>query len=262
MPLPWFRLYSELLEDKKLKRLAHLADQDILTMRGFWCSLLCLANDSPERGVLLFPDGVAMSCADVAEEIGMDADQCITMMELFARDPLCLLENYDGKWRITNWDKRQFKSDNAAERARRWRESQSDDDGNETSDDEQSENVQETFNERSASVFCTLNSDISLNSVSVSKTGEERIKIPSSDSRTEDRKANNRLHDAWDAHLVAICADGYAQLAPQIKQQVRLVGRDKDIWLLEHNERVIEWLKGRVPVFWETFTQTVRFVPP
>ena len=116
MPLPWFRLYTEILHDPKLRRV----NPDT---RWVWIGLLCLASDSPERGQLLICDGIALTVADLASAIGVESSLVESAIITFTQ--LRMLEQEeDGTYRITNWDSRQFKSDNSTERVQRFRERQ------------------------------------------------------------------------------------------------------------------------------------------
>jgi len=120
MPMPWFRLYSELLTDRKITYTARMTGQSRVVVVGTWAGLLCLANDSPERGTLLLAPGMPYTVEDLAEEVGTDTETCAQLIEAF--ETLQMLTQNDGVWYITQWQSRQFQSDDSTARVQAWRE--------------------------------------------------------------------------------------------------------------------------------------------
>lgn len=112
-PRPWFRAYSEMPRDRKLRR-------EKPETRWLWVVLMCMAGASTERGVLLVGSSLA-TLDDIADEaalplakvrVGMSALEAAGMIE--RRD--------DGAWRLRNWDARQYESDRSTDRVRALRE--------------------------------------------------------------------------------------------------------------------------------------------
>lgn len=116
MPLPWFRLYTEILHDPKLRRVGPDA-------RWVWVGFLCLASDSPERGSLLICEGIPLTVADLAKAIGVEPSLVESAIKTFTGLHMMGRES-DGTYTIKNWDGRQFKSDNSTPRVQRYRERQ------------------------------------------------------------------------------------------------------------------------------------------
>jgi hypothetical protein len=107
---PWFRLYSEALNDPKVQALPG----DLFKA---WINLLCLANaDKSGQGQLPPLEEIAFHLRLPLEE----TDRLIN--ELIGRK---LLDRTAEGWIVPhNWSGRQFKSDTSAERMRRHREKQ------------------------------------------------------------------------------------------------------------------------------------------
>ena len=134
MPMPWFRVYSETLNDRKLTRAARVTGLQQPTILGFWIGILCLANDSPQRGKLLLAKDLPLTTDDIAEELGADASELAAAMDAFAT--LEMICKQGDMWQITKWNSRQFVSDNSTERVRKHRAQQT---------TQQTRNVTETF---------------------------------------------------------------------------------------------------------------------
>ena len=120
--MPWFRVYSEILDDKKLKRIYRATEFSKVEVIGVWICLLSLANECEDRGRLLISEGIPYELIDLSAETGMPEDDLERMLGLFEK--YNMLQKNDGGWEIENWDGRQFKSDNSTERVRKWREKQ------------------------------------------------------------------------------------------------------------------------------------------
>ena len=108
----WCRLYVETPSDPKLRRIAHVAGTTVSHCLAVWTSMLCHAasRQGQEWGTLAEWDDT-----DCAINLGIDA---VIVFALRREMEGRLL---DGKV-ILNWNKRQYDSDSAAERTRRWRE--------------------------------------------------------------------------------------------------------------------------------------------
>lgn len=119
MANPWFRVYTELLSDRKLARAAGRAGVSKCEMIGAWIGLLCLANESPVRGSLYVTFQDRYSNADVTAELAL---QDVTWSKVrVALESMGMIEEIDGAIHITNWEKRQYISDNSTERVKKYR---------------------------------------------------------------------------------------------------------------------------------------------
>lgn len=111
--MQWFRAYHEMVEDLKLKRLPP-------AQRWVWIAVLTIASQSPQRGRLLIAEGEPATTEDVVLMAAVDRADVAAALEAFERQGMI---HRDGDvWVVTNWDKRQRVSDDAAIRKRRQRE--------------------------------------------------------------------------------------------------------------------------------------------
>ena len=103
MARPWFRMYSEIIEDVKVQMMPE-------AFRWRWVEVLCLRCEETLD---------QMSDKQIAFRLR------ITEAEL-RETKAALIETglIDQNWRITNWSKRQFISDNSTQRSRRFRQRQ------------------------------------------------------------------------------------------------------------------------------------------
>ena len=115
----WFRFYSETLRDRKLERIARVTGHPKALLMGVWVTLLALANDSPERGILLLTDDIPLAFDDLCLETGTEPETLTPIVDRFLAMEMLSFE--DGIYFITNWSKRQFKSDSSVERVQRYR---------------------------------------------------------------------------------------------------------------------------------------------
>jgi len=136
MAYPWFRLYSEMLSDRKLARAARLAGCERATAVGVWVGMMCLASESSERGKLLLAPGVPFSGTDIAEEVGCGEETVAGLLDAFARLEMVAWEG--DALAITHWGERQYESDKSTARVRKHRARK-----------KQGGNVSETLPERS-----------------------------------------------------------------------------------------------------------------
>ncbi|MFA5383969.1 MAG: DnaD domain protein [Eubacteriales bacterium] len=113
MPGLWLRLYTEIRNDRKLKRLPH-------SQRWLWVVILTIAKESPRPGWLLLTKDVPVTIADLADEADITVEEAVAGMDSFT--DWKMLEEVDGVWHLINWDKRNYESDTSAERVRRHRE--------------------------------------------------------------------------------------------------------------------------------------------
>lgn len=114
--MPWFRFYSEATTDKKLKRVARLADVRFTEVLGVWCIVLSVASESPIRGTLLVSADMPVEDADISELAGQDVSE--TLQQLRSNG---LITVSDGVMSIPNWHKRQYESDLSTPRVQKFR---------------------------------------------------------------------------------------------------------------------------------------------
>lgn len=116
---PWYRFYNETLSDKKIKRVCRDTGQCKALVIGAWATILALASESPERGLLLISDDIELTAEEIRDETGLDIPTFDALIAGFKQ--YGMLKITDGCWEISNWHKRQFQSDNSTERVRRHR---------------------------------------------------------------------------------------------------------------------------------------------
>lgn len=108
----WLRLYTDIKNDRKLRRLPP-------GQRWLWVVMMALAKESPRPGWLLLSEGVPVTIDDLSDEAAITADEVTGGIEMFIKQNM--LEEVDGVYHLINWDKRQFASDNSTERTKRYR---------------------------------------------------------------------------------------------------------------------------------------------
>lgn len=128
--MTWLRLYTEVRHDRKLRRLPP-------EQRWLWIVLLTIAKESPKPGWLLVSEDVPMTVDDIADEAAIDIESAKSGIEAFLG--LGMLEEVGGSLHVVQWDKRQFVSDNATQRWKKWK-------GNRQ--DQQPANVGSTLDQR------------------------------------------------------------------------------------------------------------------
>lgn len=121
--MKWFRLYSEMLHDRKLARIARTEQIPKTQLLGIWVSLLCIANDSPERGALMIGDDLPMTMEEIADELDIDPGDFYHIWAALLS--VSMIEDKNDCYYIANWDKRQFKSDSSTARVKRYRKKKS-----------------------------------------------------------------------------------------------------------------------------------------
>lgn len=105
----WFRLYDEMLDDPKAQR---LPPQDF----KIWINLLCLASRN---------DGKLPCISDIAFALRISENDAVTMVERLHIAGLIDKRNGgpDGfRYSPHGWERRQYKSDNSADRVKKHRE--------------------------------------------------------------------------------------------------------------------------------------------
>ena len=116
--MPWFRFYSEALHDRKIARAVRMSQQPKAIVIGVWLTLLCLANESPERGRLMIADDMWLEEDEILAETGLDP---ITFGKIIKAFQALNMVTVAAGYEVLNWEKRQYKSDNSSERVAKWR---------------------------------------------------------------------------------------------------------------------------------------------
>jgi hypothetical protein len=117
---PWYRFYSETINDRKIKRITRITGLPKMLVLGAWATLMALGNDSPTRGVLLVTEDMPLTADELQDEMDLADPAFEALMGAFEDHNMVHVE--DGCYVVTNFLKRNFKSDHdGAERVRRHR---------------------------------------------------------------------------------------------------------------------------------------------
>jgi len=148
MTMPWFRFYNETIRDRKITRVCISTGQPKAVVLGVWVTLLAMASESPERGVLLISDDMPITFEEIVFECGVLSEIVASVLEAFQRMNMLAVD--EETFHITNWNNRQFDSDNSTSRVKRYRQRKAEkpeqNDGDNGNDDE-------TFQKRSNHVI-------------------------------------------------------------------------------------------------------------
>lgn len=108
---PWFRVYGEMVRDRKLARLSP-------SQRWVWVVMMCCASESPMRGWLMLSEQAPCTDKDLARESGVPLKT--VQHALREMQSLGMIERAGdtGAWFIPSWWDRQFESDSQPHRAR------------------------------------------------------------------------------------------------------------------------------------------------
>lgn len=112
--MKWFRYYSEALDDPKVQLLP------AATFKG-WVNVLSIVNETePSRG----PKSgyLPRRVEDIAYKLHMDADATTFLLQELVTEGL--LEERSGRFRVHNWPRRQFVSDDVTARVQGTRKKQ------------------------------------------------------------------------------------------------------------------------------------------
>jgi hypothetical protein len=118
MNMPWFRFYSEALNDRKIARVVRISGQPKALVMGVWLTLLCLANDSPVRGCLMISEDMWLDEDEIMADTGLDP---VTFGKVIGAFRQLGMVSISQGYELPNWDKRQFSSDNSTARVRKYR---------------------------------------------------------------------------------------------------------------------------------------------
>lgn len=111
---PWFRLYVELIWDRKIRRLtpAH---------RWLWVSVLACARQSPIPGHLMLSEKQPMSWEDLADAASMKLSDVEKGTDKLHDLGLIEYDQTVEAWFVPKWNDRQFESDETTKRTTKHR---------------------------------------------------------------------------------------------------------------------------------------------
>jgi hypothetical protein len=124
-PLPWFRLYSDILDDRKIARISKRTKQPKALVIGLWVTMLSLASQSDERGVLQITENLPYSLEDLEDMSGLPLELIAQLLEEFRLHEMI---TGDETLQVVNWHKRQFQSDDSYPRVKQYREKKKEND--------------------------------------------------------------------------------------------------------------------------------------
>jgi len=112
--MKWFRMYSEILNDPKMVDLT-------TTDYGVWVKLLALANQQSERGFIRLRSARGQAIGTLSTLLRHRKDRLRTTLDLFKERGMIDfdLDGKEGWLEITNWNKKQFQSDDVTARTRK-----------------------------------------------------------------------------------------------------------------------------------------------
>lgn len=192
--LPWFRVYTDITNDPKIRRIARVTEQSKAAITGTWIILLGLASESEPRGTLLIADGLRYELADLVDLTGLEAESLEPIIKEFVNADM-LEESPQGPWIVKNWDSRQFASDTSRERVRRYREKQ-----NEGSDPDQDPAPQSEKIEGPITEYISVYEKV---------TGEKATPWPAAYKMVEEFKAAGVTPAIYGEALEGLKAKGY-----------------------------------------------------
>jgi len=122
-PLPWFRFYHEAATDSKFDVISMTTGIDWCSVFGAWSKILCVAASSPVRGSLYVTLQKRFSNAHVTAMLRFGNEQSEAIMQAFIDCDMLDLDEQSA-YRVKNWEKRQYDSDNSTKRVREFRKRQ------------------------------------------------------------------------------------------------------------------------------------------
>lgn len=115
--LPWFRTYTEMPMDTKIRRLRK-GDH-----KWLWVVVMCFAAQSPTPGRLLISDGQPVDIEDLVDVADLPAKVVRDGLARMEQLGLIAVDLDVDTYYLPAWDRRQFKSDNVTARTRKHRQS-------------------------------------------------------------------------------------------------------------------------------------------
>lgn len=127
---PWFRLYTETIWDRKIRRLTP-------PQRWLWVAVLALARQSPLPGFLVLSTDPlqVLSSHDIADAAALKEAEVTKGLERFVGLGLIVQNPELGAWEIARWNDRQYESDETTKRTAKHRQRNGDGTSKERSND-------------------------------------------------------------------------------------------------------------------------------
>lgn len=107
----WLRLYTDIINDRKIRRLP-------IPYKWVWIIMLCMAKESPQEGKLLLSENVPVNLEDISDYAQVEIEEIKKAIDIFKK--FNMVHEEGDIYVITNWNKRQYVSDNSTERWKRW----------------------------------------------------------------------------------------------------------------------------------------------
>lgn len=108
----WLRLYTDIKNDRKLRRLPP-------AQRWLWITMMAIAKESPEPGRLMLTNGVPITNDDLADDASISIQDVEEGLQAFIDQRM--VEVIDEVYCLINWNKRQFVSDTSTDRVKKFR---------------------------------------------------------------------------------------------------------------------------------------------
>jgi len=120
--MDWFRFYNDATHSKKLTRAAGVLGIEYMTALGYWSAVLCMANESPVRGWLMYSEKTPLSTTDFGTVFRVT--ECTAEAVIAALVSSELLRKVGKRLQVIGWNERQRQSDCSTERVRKHRANQ------------------------------------------------------------------------------------------------------------------------------------------
>jgi DnaD/phage-associated family protein len=221
--MPWFRVYSDIMTDRKISRICKKTGQSRALVIGLWICLLSLANESPKRGQLFLADDIPYTIDDLEDETGLPTEIVSQLIEEFRSFGMI---SGSGVLRIENWDKRQYKSDSSTQRVREHRAKKS-----------------VTENETLQKRYSNL-----LDTETESDTDTESDTETESETTTSSRFGE--LVKAYEANIGAITQMTADMLADDLEQYGLQLCLDAILEAVKQNKRKWSYVRGILKNWW------------
>lgn len=111
---PWFRMYVEVIWDRKIRKLS-------LPARWLWVVVLACARDSNIPGVLMLSEGEPMGHDDLADASAMTIKDVEKGVDELLQRGLIEFDRNNERFLIPRWNERQYESDTSTVRTTKHR---------------------------------------------------------------------------------------------------------------------------------------------
>ena len=115
--MQWFRFYSEAIRDTKLRRIARDVGQPLPYVIGVWATVLSIASESPERGVLLVSKNIPATIDDISDAAGCNVSETFQKLLVTGLVTSHVTEG-ETVYSVASWEKRQYDTGRSLRRER------------------------------------------------------------------------------------------------------------------------------------------------